>query len=222
VYEESFFPQKIDKEFFFRKKMKRVDVDSLTDCADDLSLHNFKRTKKSITTALFKVVSNIWKKASVDFIFLAIAEVLKKELKFQTCQPTLDDINMILTHIEFLLKSLNIPNFVVIDDDLYIDGELFNRENISYAVITTPDIEEAMQTLRFPICLNIHLKRTNNYPLKFSVIREVHSRTVLLWSNHTSAKIYGAMAKIDVDNEVLNTWIANSTYAMRNPRKLLC
>jgi len=202
--------------------MKRVDIDSLTECAEDLSLHDFKRARKTFTNALFKVVPNIWKKTSVDFIFLAISEVLKKELRFQSSQPTLQDIDEIYSYIEFLLKSLDIPNFTILDDDFYIDGELLSKVNVSYSIRTDPKIEEVMQPLRFPICLDIHLKRKGKSPLRFSIIREVHSPTILLWSNDTSATIHGSFDKIDIDKELLDDWIANSTYGMRNRRKMLC
>ena len=61
--------------FFFRLKMKRnVDVETLTECAEDLSLYNMNKRSKRLTTALSKIIPSILRKTTVDYVFLAILE----------------------------------------------------------------------------------------------------------------------------------------------------
>lgn len=202
--------------------MKRVvDVETLTECAEDLSLYNLNKRSKRLTTALSKIIPSILRKTTVDYVFLAISEILKKEQSFLKQKPTRADIDRILNLIKYILNSLDISDVTVMDDNVYVHGEILDDSNISYTVLMDAQIEQVMTPLQFPICVNIRLDLKHGSSLIFSIIREVHNDSILLRSDkYTTMTKSSAFSYSRVNKNTLNTLINNSQHA--TSRRLLC
>tara|TARA_B100001769_G_C22074279_1_gene578380 strand:+ start:649 stop:1293 length:645 start_codon:yes stop_codon:yes gene_type:complete len=158
--------------FFFRTKImsrgdcKDIDVDALTECADDLVLHDVKGL--NICNKIIKYMWSISKKTSVDYIYLAMVDIIRMEKTSNGRISSQKERDKLRSLMFYILSQLD--EFCEIDNSLYYNNKLILYNDISYGIYSTSITEEAMMTLTNPVCLWIQVK--NIYGV--CLIREVH------------------------------------------------
>ncbi len=198
--------------------MKRlsVDVDSLTECADDLSLYQDRKKQKKYLNNIVRYMPNLFKKTTVDFVYMAIADILKCERNMQKFAPNESIRRVVLQNLLHLIKEQDIVSVNIVDGKLYCDGKIVDDNDISYAIYLNDQISEVMTTLQNPLCLWIQFA---NYG--FCIVREIHESSIILTtrSRKPSERFHSALR---FNGESVETLINNANNTQRRRCLLMC
>jgi len=195
--------------------MKNEEVDALTECADDLSLYHSDKPKIHCTKSILRYMPNIFKKTNVDFLYLAIAEILRNEKMMQLTNPTERNQKELLKNILYIISQQQMFDVHVIDDNLYCDGKLVSTKEISYGVHMNDKLFEAMITLQNPVCLWIQFGQYG-----FCIIRELHSPSIILRERKRYPIASFFSPKVNIDVAFIDDLICNADISHK--RKRLC
>jgi hypothetical protein len=205
------------------QKRSLIEMDTLmdthTECTSNVSL--YKCNKTVIQSCLSKIFPNIVRKSTVDFVYLAIKDILLKEQKFTKQEPKSDDISDIISWIRYILSTLDI--ITELDGHLYFEYELLTDTDISYAIYTNRQVEEATACLQFPVFLNVQLYKPKCFKYNFTIIREVHQSSIIIQHNFKrSCCIAPSYSNILFDQHTLTTLVENAQNATKFKTKFLC
>ena len=198
--------------------MKRlnVDVDTLTECADDLSLYQDGKKQKNYLNNIARYMPNLFKKSTVDFVYMAIADVLKCERKMQKCAPSESIRQVVLQNLLHLIKEQDIVSVNIVDGKLYCDGKMVDDKDISYAIYSNDEVSEVMTTLQNPLCLWIQFA---NYG--FCIVREIHESSIILNTGiRKPSELFHS--ELRFDNEFVDTLINNANNTHKRRCLLMC
>ena len=198
-----------------KRSPENREMDELTECTDDISLYSQKKIKFCWRNTLQKYMPNIIKKTTVDYLYMAISEILQNEKTIKLTSPTKELGLDIYKNILYILTQQDIFDLDIINECPYCDGLPILKEHISYGIHMTDELFEAMIPLQNPVCLWIQVGKYG-----FCVIRELHCPSIILTSKttHPSCNFFDA---ITVDNMgLIDDLIWNSNVS--NRRKQLC
>lgn len=200
-----------------KRSSANKDMDELTECADDISLYSnsTKKSKFFWTNTLQKYMPKIIKKTRVDYLYMAISEILQNEKTIQLSSPTQELGLNTYKNILYILSQQDIFDIDIVNECLYCDDSPILKKDISYGIHLTDELFEAMIPLQNPVCLWIQCGKYG-----FCMIRELHSPSIILKSKITPHRICNFYDRIQVDTEFIDDLIWNSNVS--NKCKKLC